>query len=87
MITVVGRSDGVEAVRFVLPYVEKEEYAQIACETLVEIAHHRDVREKNKAEFDKVLDKIIATSKDTVVIDRAGRYKRGETWTRPTKAE
>ncbi|MBS0260675.1 MAG: HEAT repeat domain-containing protein [Planctomycetes bacterium] len=79
-------SYSVEAVRFVLPYVEKEEFAQIACETLVEISHHREVRDRNKAEFDKVLDKIIATSKDAVVIDRAGRYKRGETWTRP-KAE
>jgi HEAT repeat protein len=75
-----------ETVKYVLPYVEKEEFAQIACETIVEIAHHREVRDRNKAEFDKALDKVIATSKDTVVIDRAGRYKRGETWTRP-KAE
>jgi hypothetical protein len=76
----------VETVRFVLPFVEKEEFAQITCETIVEIAHHREVRDRHKAEFDKVLDKVIATSRDTVVIDRAGRYKRGETWTRP-KAE
>lgn len=73
----------VETVRFVLPYVEQPPFAQIACETIVEIAHHREVRDPNKAEFDKVLDKVIATSKDPVVVDRAGRYKRGETWTRP----
>lgn len=76
----------VETVRFVLPYIDQPPFAQIACETVVEIAHHREVRDPNKAEFDKALDKVIATSKDPVVVDRAGRYKRGETWTRPAKA-
>jgi HEAT repeat protein len=76
----------VETVRFVLPYVEQAPFAQVACETIVEIAHHREVRDPHKAEFDKVLDKVIEVSKDPVVVDRAGRYKRGETWTRPAKA-
>ena len=75
----------VEAVRFVLPYVEQPDFAQLACETIVEIAHHREVRDPNKAEFDKVLDKVIETTKDPVVVDRAQRYKRGETWERPKK--
>jgi HEAT repeat protein len=76
----------VETLRFVLPFVDRTEFAQLACETTVELAHHRELRDPNKAEFDKALDKIIAVSKDPVVIDRAGRYKRGETWTRPAKA-
>ena len=75
----------VEAMRFVLPYVDQPQFAQIACETIVELAHHREIRDPNKAEFDKALDKVIATSKDSVVVDRAGRYKRGETWERPVK--
>lgn len=75
----------VDAVRFVLPYVDQPQFAQIACETIVEIAHHREVRDPNKAEFDKALDKVIATAKDPVVVDRAQRYKRGETWERPKK--
>ena len=75
----------VESVRFVLPYLEQPEFAQLTCETIVEIAHHREVRDPNKAEFDKVLDKVIATTKDPVVVDRAQRYKRGETWERPKK--
>jgi HEAT repeat protein len=73
----------VESVRFVLPYLDQPDFAQIACETIVEIAHHREVRDPNKAEVDKALDKVIATSKDPVVVDRANRYKRGETWQRP----
>lgn len=75
----------VESVRFLLPYVDESEFAQEACESIVEIAHHREVRDPNKAEFDKVLDKVIAVTKDPVVVDRAQRYKRGETWERPKK--
>ena len=75
----------VESVRFMLPYVDEPQFAQVACETIVEIAHHREVRDPNKAEFDKALDKIIQITKDPVVVDRAQRYKRGETWERPKK--
>ena len=67
----------IDAVRFVLPYVDQPAYAQVACETIVEIAHHREVRDPNKAEVDKALDKVIATSKNPVVVERANRYKRG----------
>jgi HEAT repeat protein len=72
----------VETLRFVLPYVDQPQFAQLACETIVELAHHREVRDPNKAEFDKALDKVIATSKNATVVDRANRYKRGETWSR-----
>ena len=75
----------VESVRFILPYVDEPKFTEIACETIVEIAHHREVRDPNKAEFDKILDKIIEVTKDSVVVDRAQRYKRGETWERPKK--
>lgn len=75
----------VEAMRFVLPYVAQAPFAQVACETIVELAHHREVRNPHKAEFDKALDQVIKVSADTVVVDRAQRYKRGETWERPKK--
>jgi hypothetical protein len=73
----------VEALRFVLPYVDQPQLAQIACETIVELAHHREIRDPNKSEFDPALDKVILVSKNPVVVDRANRYKRGETWARP----
>jgi HEAT repeat protein len=72
----------IDALRFVLAYVDQPPFAQIACETIVEIAHHREVRDPNKAEVDKALDKVIATSKDPVVVERAHRYQRGETFDR-----
>jgi hypothetical protein len=73
----------VESLRFVLPFVAEPQFAQLACETIVELAHHREIRDPNKAEFDKALDKVIEVSSDPVVVDRANRYKRGETWERP----
>lgn len=75
----------VGALRFVLPYVDKPEFAQVACETIVELAHHREVRDPNKAEFDQALDRVIQVSQNPEVVERANRYKRGETWSRPSK--
>ncbi len=72
-----------ETLRFVLPYLDQPRYAAQACETVVELAHHRNLREPNKAEFDRALDKVMQTSKDATVVDRANRYKKGQTWVRP----
>jgi hypothetical protein len=76
-----------ETLRFLVPYLDQPAYAQQACQTVVELAHHRDLREPNKAEFDRALDKVIQTSKDATVVDRANRYKKGQTWARPTVPE
>ncbi len=73
----------IATLRFLVPYLEQPAYAQQACESIVELAHHRGLREPHKAEFDQVLDRVIATSGDATVVDRAGRYKRGQTWVRP----
>lgn len=72
----------VEAMRFVRPYLDQPEFCQAACETIVELAHHRQVRDPNKAEFDAVLDQVIKLSTNEELVDRANRYKRGETWER-----
>ncbi|HEY5316075.1 MAG TPA: HEAT repeat domain-containing protein [Pirellulales bacterium] len=75
----------VETLRFVLPYLDQPRFAQVACETIVELAHHREIRDPNKAEFDKALDKVIPIAKNPVLVERANRYKRGETWERSAK--
>jgi len=72
-----------ETLRFVRPYVDQGPYAQRACQTIVELAHDRKLRDDNKSEFHAALDDVIATTKDPVVIDRANRYKKGQTWVRP----
>ena len=73
----------IETLRFVTPYLDQPAFAQQACQTIVELAHHRELREPNKAEFDRALDAVIRISKDAVVIDRATRYKKGQTWHAP----
>ena len=80
-------SYSIESLRYVLPYFEQPKFVQLACETIVELAHHRELREPNKSEFDPALDKVIKLSNDAVVVDRANRYKRGETWARPKPAD
>lgn len=86
---VLQRASGIRAIetlRFVTPFLAKPPFAQQACESIVELAHHRGLREPNKAEFDRALDQVIKLSKDEVVIDRARRYKEGQTWVRPKPA-
>jgi len=72
-----------ESLRFIMPYLEQPALAQQACESVVELAHHRGLREPNKAEFDRALDQVLSISNDPIVRERAQRYKKGQTWARP----
>jgi hypothetical protein len=76
-----------DTLHFIVPFLDQPAFAQQACETVVELAHHRGLREPNKAEFDPLLDRVMQLSQDEVVVDRAQRYKKGETWVRPTSAD
>jgi hypothetical protein len=53
---------------------------------VVELAHHRSLRDANKDEFTKALDKVLATTKNEELVDRANRYKQGQTWERKKPA-
>ena len=68
-----------DCVRFVLSHMDRPELAQHASATIVELAHYRELRDPNKDEFDKALDKVIAICTDPTLVDYARRYKRGET--------
>jgi HEAT repeat protein len=72
----------VETFRFVLPYVDQPALAEPACKSVVELAHHRNLRDAHKDEFTKALDKVIATTKNPEFVERANRYKEGKTWER-----
>jgi hypothetical protein len=76
-----------ETLRFLTPYMDQPAYAPQAYQSVVELAHHRSLRESNKAEFDRALDKVIQSSGDATLIDRANRYKKGQTWVRPTEPD
>ena len=71
-----------ETLRFLMPYVAQPAFAEQACLSIVELAHHRTLREPNQEEFHKALEKVKQTSSNATVIDRANRYQKGETWVR-----
>jgi HEAT repeat protein len=64
----------VETLRFVVPYLSQQATAERAARTIVDLAHHRDLREPNQQEFNKALEKVIEVSKDRGTVDRAKRY-------------
>ncbi|MFM9025973.1 MAG: hypothetical protein ACKON7_11650, partial [Planctomycetaceae bacterium] len=76
----------VETFRFVLPYLDDPALAESACLSVVELAHHQKLRDANKPEFVKALDKVIATTKNAELVERAERYKAGQTWERKKPA-
>jgi len=73
----------VGTLRFVLEHVDEPAFTETACETIVELAHHRALRDAHKEEFHTALDRVIATSKDATSVERANRYKNNQTWVRP----
>jgi len=72
----------VEAFRFVLPFLDDPKLSEPACKSVVELAHHQKLRDAHKDDFTKALDKVIATTKNPELVERATRYKEGKTWER-----
>jgi hypothetical protein len=72
----------IETLRFVVPYLDDPNLAESACLSVVELAHHRNIRDANKDEFAKALDKVLGTTKNEELVERADRYKQGQTWER-----
>ena len=75
----------IESLRYLLPYLDNASLSEAACLSVVELAHHRGLRDSHKSEFDAALDKVIATSQDAIVVERAQRYQKGQTWVRPDR--
>ncbi|MCA9270496.1 MAG: hypothetical protein KDA41_18570, partial [Planctomycetales bacterium] len=76
----------IDTLRFVLPFMDDPRFAELACLTVVELAHHSGLRESHREEFHRSLDRVIAVAKDPTTVDRAQRYKKGQTWVRPKPA-
>lgn len=72
----------IETFRFVTPYLDDPKLAEPACKSVVELAHHQKLRDANKDEVTKALDKVIGTTKNSELVERATRYKEGKTWER-----
>jgi len=76
----------IETLRFVVPYLEDPNLAEPACLSVVELAHHRNLRDAHKDEFTKALDRVLTLTKNEELLERASRYKEGQTWERKKPA-
>lgn len=70
-----------ETLQFLVPYLDQPAFARDACQSIVELAHHRSLREPNKTAFHQALEKVKQISTDEVVVERANRYQNDQTWT------
>ena len=87
--TVLERANAIrtiETFRFVVPYLDDPTLAEPACRSIVELAHHQKLRDAHKDEFIRALDKVLGTTKNDELVDRANRYKAGQTWDRNKKS-
>jgi hypothetical protein len=70
-----GNIRHIDTLHYILPYLDQPALAQAACKGIVDLAHSKMLREPNKAEFVKVLDRVIAMSKDKNLVERAKGYR------------
>lgn len=63
------------AVRFAAGFLDDPKLASQACATIADLLHHQEIRDPNQAESNKVLDQVIAISKDKSLVERARSFK------------
>ena len=66
-----------DAVDWIAGYLEQPELSQAACSSLVELAHHRFLRQPNMQRFKPILQQVSEISEDKEVVERAKRYQLG----------
>ena len=64
-------------VDWVAGYLDDPDLAQTACAAIVELAHHRFLRQPNKAHFEPILRKVEATAKDKSIARLAEKARLG----------
>lgn len=67
----------IETLRYVLPYLDQKALVQPACKTVIELAHSKTLREPNREEFHRALDRVMTLCADKGLIERAKKYKAG----------
>jgi hypothetical protein len=66
-----------DSVRWIAGYLDDSTVNQAACQSIVELAHHRFLRHPNMDQFGPLLEKVSRTSKDSGVVERAKKYRLG----------
>lgn len=66
-----------DTLRWLVKLLDDEDVAQEACHSIVDLAHHRDLRNPNRGEFVKALRRVIEISEDPSIVSRAKGYIEG----------
>jgi hypothetical protein len=66
-----------ESVEWAASFLNDAVLSQTACNVLVELAHHRFLREPNKAKFEPILLKVEQTTTDKEIAERAKKSRLG----------
>ena len=66
-----------DTARWLLPYLDNPAVATDAARSIVDLAHRKELFEPNKAEFTRILQKVITTCKDRGTVERAERILKG----------
>ncbi len=66
-----------DAVNWLATYLDNSELGQVACASIVELAHHRFLRHPNMKVFGPLLEQVGRISKDPAIVARAKRYRLG----------
>ena len=72
-----GQVRCVESLKFILKYFDVPELRHQVCWSIVDLAHHNDLRRQNKELFAESLDKVLSVSKDQNQLNRAKTYREG----------
>ena len=64
----------VEALRFLLPYLDQPSLTQTAGVSIAELGRHKELRDPNKSEFIPALEKVLKTNKDQGTLENSRRY-------------
>ena len=68
----------VSSLQFVLPHISDSELGKRARRTVIDLAHHRGLREENRTEFEPALKKVIPLIEDERQLERAKKYLANE---------
>ncbi|MDR0704834.1 MAG: hypothetical protein LBF88_07590, partial [Planctomycetaceae bacterium] len=71
----IGQIRHADSLKFVLRYFDDTELQDTVIRSILDLAHHTDLRRSDKETFGAALDKVIAVTKDQELLDRAKRYK------------
>jgi hypothetical protein len=71
----IGQVRHADSLKFVMQYFDNAELQDAVIRSVLDLAHHTDLRRSDKEAFSEALDKVLAVTKDQGLLERAKRYK------------